>query len=64
MEIAIGLMILAACLAALKLHVIGVPEAKERAAHYLLASAAGDRARKAAFAAAMRGTARLEVAGE
>lgn len=38
------------------------PVVKERAAHYLLASAAGDRARAAAYAAAMRQTVRLEVA--
>ena len=38
-----------------------VPVVKERMAHYLLASAAGDRARKAAFAAAMRQRVVLEV---
>lgn len=61
MEIAIGLTFLAACVAAWKLRVIGVPQAKERIAHYLLASAAGDRARQAAFQAAMRQTVRLEA---
>lgn len=40
------------------------PVVKERLAHRLLASAAGDRARAAAFAAAMKQTVRLEVAGE
>lgn len=64
MEVAMGVLIMAAFVAAWKLRVIGVPQAKEKAAHYLLASAAGDRARAAAFAAAMRQTVRLEVAGE
>lgn len=38
------------------------PVVKERLAHWLMASAAGDRARQAAFAAAMRQTVRLEGA--
>lgn len=62
MEIAIALTILAACVAAWKLKVIGLPVVKERLAHRLLASAAGDRARSAAIAAAMRQVVRLEVA--
>ena len=61
MEIGFGLTFIAASVAAWKVRVIGVPEIKERAAHYLLASAAGDRARKAAFAAAMRQRVVLEV---
>ncbi len=64
MEIALAMTGIAACVAAWKLKVIGVPVVKERLAHYLLASAAGDRARSAAFAAAMRQTVRLEVSGE
>ena len=64
MEIAIGLVLIAVMAAAWKVRVIGVPECKDKAAHYLLASAAGDRARKAAFAAAMRQVVRLEVGGE
>ena len=60
MEIAAGLLFIGACVAAWKVRVIGVPNAKEKAAHYLLASAAGDRARQSAFAAAMRQTVRLE----
>ncbi len=61
MELAIGLTLIVAMAAAWKVRVIGVAEVKERMAHYLLASAAGDRARKAAFAAAMRQRVVLEV---
>lgn len=64
MEIAIALTILAACVAAWKVRMIGVPQVKEHLAHRLLASAAGDRARDAAIAAAMRQVVRLEVAGD
>lgn len=62
MEIVLSGAVLAAMAAAWKLKVIGLPQAKERLAHRMLASAAGDRARAAAIAAAMRQTVRLEVA--
>jgi hypothetical protein len=62
MDIAIALILMAIGVAVWKLKVIGLPQAKERLAHRLLASAAGDRARAAAIAAAMRQTVRLEVA--
>lgn len=62
MEIVLSGLVLAAMATAWKLRVIGLPQAKERLAHRLLASAAGDRARSAAFAAAMRQVVRLEVA--
>ncbi len=64
MEMGFGLMMIAASVAAWKVRVIGVAECKERAAHYLLASAAGDRARRNAFAAAMKSSVWLEADGE
>jgi hypothetical protein len=61
MQIVLGFGVIAAMVMAGLWHYYGTATVKRKAAHWLMASAAGDDARDAAVAAAMKQVVRLEA---
>jgi hypothetical protein len=61
MQILLGFGVIAAMVVAVLWHYYGTAGLKRKVAHHLMASAAGDDARDAAIAAAMKQVVRLEA---